>query len=96
MTLVSDVTQCINDSVPNSTLPKDTFAWEEWMKHCDKFNTVAWRPDRNDLDSDGRARERFLFDSFLIEDYRRMVRAKPTAKPRSAVGNEKIFSDSQL
>jgi hypothetical protein len=57
------------------------------MKHCEKFNTVAWRPDRNDLGSNGRARERFLFDSFLIEDYRRMVRTKPTAKPRSAVGN---------
>ena len=76
-----------DDSVPDSTLAKDTFAWKEWMRHCDKLNTIAWRPDRNGLDLDERARERFLFDSFLIEDYKRMVRAKPTAKPRSAVGN---------
>ena len=85
--LALDINQCVHDSVPDSTLAKDTFAWKEWMRHCDKFNTVAWRPDRNDLDSVGRARERFLFDSFLIEDYKRMVRNKPTAKPRSAVNN---------
>ena len=85
--LAVEINQCVNDSVPDSTLAKDTFAWKEWMRHCNKLNTVAWRPDRNDLDSDERARERFLFDSFLIEDYKRMVRAKPTAKPRSAVGN---------
>ena len=76
--LAVEINQCANDSVPDSTLAKDTFAWKEWMRHCDRLNTVAWRLDRNDLDSDEHARERFLFDSFLIEDYKRMVRAKPT------------------
>ena len=39
------------------------------------------------LDSDGRARERFVFDSFFLEEYRRMVRSKATAKPQSALNN---------
>ena len=85
--LALDINQCAHGSVPESTLAKDTFAWKEWMRHCDKFNTIAWRPDRNGLESVGRARESFLFDSFIIEDYKRMVRNKHTAKPHSAVNN---------
>ena len=57
------------------------------MIHLDKFRSQAWRPDRNDLDSDGRARERFVFDSFFLEEYRRMVRSKATAKPQSALNS---------
>ena len=32
-------------------------------------------------------RERFVFDSFFLEEYRRMVRSKATAKPQSALNN---------
>ena len=85
--MARDIAGCVHDSVPEGTLKKDTFAWRQWMIHLDKFRSQAWRPDRNDLDSDGRARERFVFDSFFLEEYRRMVRSKATAKPQSALNN---------
>ena len=85
--MARDVAGCVQSSVPEGTLTKDTFAWRQWMLHLDKFRSRAWRPDRNDLDNDGRARERFVFDSFFLEEYRRMVRSKATAKPQSALNN---------
>ena len=85
--MARDIAGCVHGSVPEGTLKKDTFAWRQWMIHLDKFRSRAWRPDRNDLDSDGRARERFVFDSFFLEEYRRMVRSKATAKPQSALNN---------
>ena len=85
--LAVDINECVHAGVPSSTLDKDTFAWKQWTLHLAQFQQPAWRPDRNDLDANGRARERFLFDSFFLEDYRRMVRSKPTAKPQSALNN---------
>ena len=72
--MARDVAGYVQSSVPEGTLTKVTFAWRQWALHLEKFRSRAWRPDRNDLDSDGRARERFVFDSFFLEEYRRIVR----------------------